>query len=560
MFNRLLGRWVLLGLLLAVSACQSDAGDTITDPPDPPVTGSLAVTVTGLPAGTNAAIAITGPNGFSRALTASETIAGLSLGTYTVTASEVTTTDFRYAGAPLTQSVTVAAGTTPAAVSVMYAATTGRLNVTIAGLPAGANAAVSVTGPGGFNRALTVTTTISQLVPGTYNVAASPVTAGATYTATPPAQNVAVSAAATATSTVTYAAPPLRLSLAQVASGLSRPVFLSAPTGDARLFIGEQTGRIRIVQNGQLLAQAFLDVSNLISAPIDTGDEIGLLGMAFHPQYTQNGFFFIAYTAVGGAVTVARYQAAGGANVANPAGAVVLSIPHSSTPYHNGGGLAFGPDGFLYISVGDGGQTGDPTGNAQSTATLLGKLLRIDVSALPYTVPASNPFVGQAGRRGEIWAYGLRNPWRFEFDVNTGRLFIADVGEDTMEEINAVSTTLAGANYGWNLTEGTRCVIPGCSTAGITMPVLEYTHGEGCSVIGGYAYRGSAIPELAGHYFYSDYCSGWLRSFLFANNTATERRDWGVPSVGLITSFGRDGAGELYMLNQGGNVYRMVRQ
>lgn len=351
---------------------------------------------------------------------------------------------------------------------------------------------------------------------------------------------------------------PFALKLEQVASGLVNPVFLTAPANDARLFIVEQRGRVLIVQNGQVLATPFLDISSKISS----GGERGLLSMAFHPRYASNGWFFVYFTDLNGDITVERFSvSANNPNLAANLAVPIISIPHRFAGNHNGGLLAFGPEGMLYLGTGDGGGGGDPQGNAQNNNSLLGKMLRLDVSTLPYTIPSSNPFVGQVGKRGEIWAFGLRNPWRFAFDRVANLLYIADVGQSTREEINVVGTGGAGVNYGWNITEGTLCYpADPCILQGITLPIVEYAHSEGCSVTGGYVYRGTQMQEIAGHYFYSDFCAGWLKSFRFNNGVATEQRSWGVPNVGNITSFGEDSVGELYMLSASGSVYRVTRQ
>lgn len=335
---------------------------------------------------------------------------------------------------------------------------------------------------------------------------------------------------------------------------------MTSPPGDSRLFIVEQTGLLRIVKNGQLLATPFLDLRSRINVPTSGDDEHGVLGLAFHPQHATNGYFFVYYTGVTGDVTIERFQVTANPDVANSNGVVVLVIPHSADPYHNGGGIAFGPDGFLYLGVGDGGCCRDPFQNGQNTNSLLGKLLRIDVSTLPYTIPATNPFAGQANRRGEIWSYGLRNPWRFDIDAQSSTLYIADVGEDTREEVDAIPTTTAGANFGWSIMEGTQCLNPGCSTQGLTLPVLSYDHSQGCSITGGFVYRGTQIPEIAGHYFYSDFCRGFLRSFVLLNGVAVQQRDWSIASPGFVTSFGKDSSGELYMLTHAGAVFKIVRQ
>lgn len=352
------------------------------------------------------------------------------------------------------------------------------------------------------------------------------------------------------------------LALRQVASGLGNPVFLSAPAGDTRLFIVEQAGRIRIVKAGAQLPTPFLDLSGKISA----GGERGLLSLAFDPQYASNGYFYVYFTDVNGDIAIERFSvAATNPDQAEPASALrILSIPHPVYSNHNGGLLAFGADAYLYIGTGDGGGGGDPDGNAQNLGKLLGKLLRLDVrgatAAQPYVIPAGNPFIGQGGLRPEIWAYGLRNPWRYTFDG--GNLYIADVGQAQREEINVVASNQAGLNFGWNIMEGKRCYQnASCSATGLTPPIIDYDHTQGCSITGGYVYRGSAIPELQGRYFYSDYCAGWLKSISYENAQASEPVSWPVASVGPILSFGVDGQRELYLLSsEGGKVYRIERQ
>lgn len=349
----------------------------------------------------------------------------------------------------------------------------------------------------------------------------------------------------------------LQLALQIVMSGLDNPVYLTAPDGDARLFVVERSGRILIVKNGALLPIPFLD----IRSRVNSNGERGLLSFVFDPQYATNGNFYAYYVDLNGAVTIEKFNSTPGSDVAGASAGFVITIPHGGENHH-GGLIAFGLDGMLYLAPGDGGCCGDPQNNAQNKSLLLGKLLRIDVRTLPYTIPPGNPFIGQAPAREEIWAYGLRSPWRYAFDAQTSMLYMADVGQDSREEVDAVPAAAAGLNYGWRLMEGTACYNPttNCSSgATLTLPVLEYLHSEGCSVIGGYVYRGSAIPELVGHYFYTDYCQGWLRSFRLVGGAATDRRQWVGVSAPSTVSFGRDGSGELYMVGNG-RVWKIVRQ
>lgn len=353
--------------------------------------------------------------------------------------------------------------------------------------------------------------------------------------------------------------PGLTLALQPfVTSGLTSPVFLAQPLNDGRVFVVEQAGRIRVVRNGALQTTPFLD----ISASVVSGGERGLLSVAFHPQYATNRFFYVYFTGANGEIRVERFTTtAANAEVADPAtSSLIISAAHSQFGNHNGGLVAFGPDGMLWTAFGDGGGGGDPLGNAQNFNALLGSMLRIDVNTgNPYAIPASNPFVGQAGRRGEIWAKGLRNPWRFAFDQPTGILYIADVGQNAREEVNANAYSSGGLNYGWNIMEGLTCYnATTCNQTGLILPVIDYPHGTGdCSVTGGYVYRGSAIDGLQGHYLYSDYCGGWLKSFRYSSGSALDRKDWAISSIGNVPSFGVDFAGELYIIG-GSSVYKVV--
>ena len=348
------------------------------------------------------------------------------------------------------------------------------------------------------------------------------------------------------------------LGVEQVASGLDQPVHVTAPVGDPRLFIVEQPGRIRIVEDGKLLATPFLDIVNKVGS----GGERGLLSVAFHPEYRSNGFLFVNYTNKSGDTQIERYTVSANRNVADPGTAkLILAIdqPYSN---HNGGLNQFGPDGMLYIGMGDGGSQGDPHGNGQNANALLAKLLRINVDrGDPYSIPTANPYA-KGGGRGEIWAIGVRNPWRFSFDRISGLLYIADVGGDNFEEVDIAPIPAAGVNYGWSIMEGPSCRrSTGCNQTGLQKPVLSYaTHQNStCAIIGGSVYRGRKIPEIQGQYFYSDYCNSWLRSFGFANGKVTDEHDWPVGKLGSITSFGEDSQGELYMCISSGRVYRIIK-
>jgi glucose/arabinose dehydrogenase len=350
--------------------------------------------------------------------------------------------------------------------------------------------------------------------------------------------------------------PPVKLKLQLVAEGLVEPVFATAPQGDERLFIVERNGRIRILVSGVLRTDPFLDIRSRVNFV----GERGMLSMAFHPQYAGNGRFFVYYVNLDGAIAIERFTSTPGSNVAGASEGIVLTIPHGGTEHH-GGLAAFGPDDMLYLATGDGGCCGDPQNNAQNLGSLLGKVLRIDVSAIPYGIPPGNPYVGVNGPRAEIWASGLRSPWRFSFDGPTGSLFLSDVGQELHEEVNVVPAGVAALNYGWPLMEAAACYRPttNCDPGGmLTLPAVHYEHTLGCSVIGGYVYRGSALHDLQGRYFYSDYCSGWLRSVQVAGNLAGGHELWSGVQLPGVVSFGRDGAGELYMIGVG-RVYALVR-
>jgi glucose/arabinose dehydrogenase len=360
-----------------------------------------------------------------------------------------------------------------------------------------------------------------------------------------------------------------------VVSGLERPVFVTAPAGDARLFIVEQRGRILVLRDGELLPTPFLDIDPLVP-DVGGADERGLLGLAFHPDYAANGFFYVNYIDLQNRTVVARYQVdADDPDVADPTSATILLVIPQPFANHNGGMMAFGPeDGYLYIGMGDGGSAGDPLNNAQNLGVLLGKMLRIDVdSGEPYAIPPDNPFVDDPQARDEIWAYGLRNPWRWSFDRLTGDLYIADVGQNAWEEIDyQPAGSPGGENYGWRLMEGTHCYEPpaDCDDDSLTPPIFEYGHtGGACSVTGGYVYRGEAIPGLQGTYFFADWCNGKIWSFRYEGGQILEFTDrtaeldpGGGNAISFPSSFGEDGFGELYVVDwspgPGGEVYRIL--
>ena len=357
-----------------------------------------------------------------------------------------------------------------------------------------------------------------------------------------------------------------KIAFATLAEGLSSPLgVVHARDRTKRLFIVEQTGTIRIFRRGEIRTRPFLDISNLTE-----GDgERGLLGLAFHPNYRLNRRFYVYYTAAtSGTVTVAEYKRKKkDSGRANPASArILLEILHP-VANHNGGSIAFGPDGYLYLGIGDGGGAGDPEGDAQRLDNLLGKQLRIDVNSrdegLQYGIPEDNPFVGTPGARPEIWAYGLRNPWRFSFDRQTGDLWIADVGQNRLEEVNRAEPDAGGLNYGWNVMEGTDCfaTTTDCSddplAQGYHMPLATYTHDDGCSVTGGHVYRGTELTDLIGRYFFADYCTGLVWS-VDAGGPERQEPQLLLDSNHAFSSFGEDGRGNLYATDLIGKLLRLT--
>ncbi len=350
----------------------------------------------------------------------------------------------------------------------------------------------------------------------------------------------------------------LEIALVPVVDGLSQPIGITAAgDGSGRLFILEKVGRVRVVKDGVLLEEPFLDLTDRVNS---ASYEQGLLGLAFHPDYAANGYFFVHYTGSRGEGVIARFAVTGDPDMADPASEENILTIAQPAPNHNGGHIAFGPDGYLYIGLGDGGAAGDRFGNGQNLQTLLGSMLRIDVDELPYTIPPDNPFVGDAAALDEIWAYGLRNPWGFSFDRLTGDLYIGDVGQNLYEEINfQPASSFGGENYGWPITEGFHCYdAVSCDTTGLVMPVAEYDHSRGCSVTGGLVYRGGQFPEMDGVYFFGDFCSGIVWGLARGASGI-----WQVAVLarsGLqISAFGADENGEIYVLDmQGGGVYQLV--
>jgi hypothetical protein len=363
-----------------------------------------------------------------------------------------------------------------------------------------------------------------------------------------------------------------------IASGLTRPLWAGAPDGDERIFIAQKGGQIRILQNGAVLTRNFLGLGGRVS----TGSEQGLLGLDFHPDYANNGFFYVNYTDLAGDTVVSRFSVTADPNLADLASEMVLFTIDQPFDNHNGGDLHFGPDGYLYVFLGDGGSANDPGCRAQKLNHRLGKILRIDVdSGTPYAIPPTNPFAGGLGVTREVFHYGVRNPWRNSFDRLTGDLFIGDVGQDLREEISVAPAGSAGLNFGWKMMEGilcnstTNCLTgtPACNDATLVAPIAELLHSHGARCItGGYVYRGCACPSESGKYFYADFADDHIRSLVYDRTTGTvsgfadrtaELAPGGSLAIRDIASFGEDGFGELLIIDHGGaagtgELYKMV--
>jgi glucose/arabinose dehydrogenase len=426
-------------------------------------------------------------------------------------------------------------------------------------------------------QAATATEASATMEPTTVSVQAE-ATVAETVTATEPAADarteeaaaeptIAAATQASAETSAAYATDlsGVRVRVEPVIEGLAAPVWLThAGDGSGRLFILEKAGTIRVVRDGQLVGAPFLDIRDRVGS---SSSEQGLLGLAFAPDYTGSGYFFVNYTDKRGDTVVSRFEVSAQADVADPASEFQVLGLDQPAPNHNGGGLLFGPDGYLWVGTGDGGAANDRFGNGQNPATLLGKMLRLDVTsdpAQPYLIPADNPWT-TADWNGqdvldEVWALGLRNPWRYSFDRATGDLWIADVGQNTYEEVHLVPAGSAGGlNFGWPIMEGLHCFsTQDCDQAGLELPVAEYRHGaDGCSITGGYVYRGAAVPVLAGAYLFSDFCSGKIWG-LAQDGDAWEQVELADTDL-AVSSFGEDEAGELYVTDLGGGgVYRVV--
>ncbi len=395
---------------------------------------------------------------------------------------------------------------------------------------------------------------------------ASPTPSRGTQSPSPPA--TPSRPVASPTTALSPTSTPTPLDLARLAVTLQPfatvpggPLAFTAPAdGSGRLFVAAQDGTVWVIDDGRRLAAPLLDVSSLIT----TGGERGLLGIAVHPRFPQDPRVFVDYTNRSGDSVIASYRLdPADANRLDPSSRVQLLVVGQPYANHNGGALAFGPDGDLYISLGDGGGGGDPQGNGQRLDTTLAKILRIDVdhasNGRAYAIPAGNPFTGDPLAHPEIWLYGLRNPWRMSFDRETGDLWIGDVGQGAWEEVDVARAGKAGLDFGWNRMEGAHCYSPreGCDQSGLTMPVTEYGHPEGCVVIGGPVYRGTVYPAFRGAYLFADYCSGQLYAIDAATNGPTPPVKVGTTGEGLA-AFGEDETGEVYAANLDGTISKVI--
>jgi glucose/arabinose dehydrogenase len=425
----------------------------------------------------------------------------------------------------------------------------GAVDVTVTGAPSGVTATVSNLQTTGALSSATVTIVVgTEVAPAAYQLVVHGTGSGVTEVTQ------------TLTLTVTPGTPEFVLDT--LATGMSHPLYVTTPPGDrGRLFVVERTGAIRIIKNGVLQATPFLD----ITARVSTGDEQGILGMAFPPDYATSKYFVVYYVNPAGETVLSRFHAGSAtSDIALSGEDTLLTIPQPGGD-HNGGMLAYGQDGYLYLSVGDGGCCGDPGGHGQDRTELLGSILRLNVGPTgPYQIPATNPWANHGLFRHELWNYGLRNPFRFSFDRQTGDMYIGDVGDENREEIDVLpGSSVGGENLGWRIMEGTQCFGGGtsCNMAGLTLPVWDYSHNQGCSVIGGFVYRGAAIPSLRGTYFYTDFCAAWIEAFRWVGGVASAgRRYLLLASNEFPNSFGEDADGELYITSESGNVFKVVEK
>lgn len=346
-----------------------------------------------------------------------------------------------------------------------------------------------------------------------------------------------------------------------IADNLDSALYVThAGDNSGRLFAVEQSGAVLLILDDVTAPRLFLDISNQLPSSVFQGGytEQGLLGLAFHPNYAENRQFFVSYTDFQGESVLTRYQATANFNQADPNSAVeILRVPQPF-PDHNGGHIVFGPDGYLYMGFGDGGNVNEPNIRSLDPALFFGKIIRIDVNSIPYSVPEDNPFIGVSGYLPEIWAQGLRNPWRFSFDRVTGEQYIADVGQWNWEEVNVQPAGLGGQNYGWSAYEGSSIYLSDVTIENPTMPVLEYSHDVGCSITGGYVYRGARLPELNGYYFYGDYCNGIVWA-AYRTPEGSWQTSVFMDTDFVISSFGEDQDGELYLVDYKTGIYRLTR-
>ena len=379
------------------------------------------------------------------------------------------------------------------------------------------------------------------------------------------------------------------LSSVLIADGYKKPVFITSYPNNAKLlYIVEQAGLIKLINDGKKLSRPFFDINKRVVNPNRPGDERGLLGFAFHPNHTNNGKFYINYMDNDGNTIISEFSTNSELRANHKSERIILKLKQ---PYgnHNGGDIQFGPDGYLYISIGDGGKAGDPLNAGQDLSSLFGKIIRIDIEQEPYGIPKSNPFFGQKDKREEIWAWGLRNVWRFSFDKQTGDKYLADVGQNKWEEVNfEPASSEGGLNYGWRIMEANHCYDPkeNCPTEGLIKPIIEYpndanhpafafriieelsfseTDVEGCSVTGGYVYRGQKIKSMQGQYIFGDYCSGNIWTLRVVNgkainfkNRTEEINIGGGEFTTYISSFGQDSDGEIYIIDYNGGIYKLI--